>query len=100
MNRLEPWRGTLITHGLVSVLVSLILGWVLGVALLQDWLSRAPLRTIHLAALQMGLLLIALGLVLPASSQFEPGKRRWAALCALGGYLFYLPGTSARCGGG
>lgn len=91
MNRLEPGQRTLITHGLVSILISLILGWVLGIALLQDWPSRAHLRGIHLTALQMGLLLVALGLVIPASSQSEAGKRRWAGLCALGGYLFYLP---------
>ncbi len=91
MNRLDHEQRTLIQHGLVSILISLALGWVLGIALLQDWPSRAHLRGIHVTALQMGFLLILFGLVMPACSLSETAKRRWARLLALGGYLFYLP---------
>ena len=91
MNRLEPDQKILITHGLVSILISLILGWVLGIAMLQDWPSRAHLRGIHVTALQMGFLLILFGLVTPFTSLSEAAKRRWGGLLALGGYLFYLP---------
>ena len=91
MSRFESAQRILVVNGLMSIFISLFLGWILGIALLHDWPSRPALRAIHLTALDVGFLLIIFGLLMPAVAFSARAGRAWALLLTVGAYLFYLP---------
>ena len=91
MSSLRGEQRILIVSGLISILISLVIGWILGIAMLENWPSHARLRAIHLTSLEIGFMLVLFGLLVSSVSFSARAKRWWAILLAVGSYLFYLP---------